>query len=76
MNTDYKLLAIVYASRLKKVLPTIISDDQKAYIEVREITENVRLTQDLIDLAEIENTPGAIIFLDQKKAYDRVEWVF
>ena len=74
LNTDYKIIAIIYANRLKTVLPQIIGDDQKAYIEGRQITENVRLTQDLIELSNNNNTPGAIIFLDQKKAYDRVEW--
>ena len=32
LNTDYKIIPIVYAMRLKKVLPTIIHDDQNAYI--------------------------------------------
>ena len=74
LNTDYKLIAIVYASRLKKVLPILINDDQKAYIEGRQITESVRLTQDVIEYVDENNLPGAIISLDQKKAYDRVEW--
>ena len=74
LNTDYKIIAIVYASRLKKVLPSIIHDDQKAYIEGRQIMENIRLTQDVIDMTDETDTPGAIIFLDQQKAFDRVEW--
>lgn len=74
LNNDYKLIAIIYASRIKKVLPSIINEDQKAYIEGRQITESVRLTQDVIDIYDKENQPGAIIFLDQQKAYDRIEW--
>jgi len=74
LNTDYKLIAIIYASRLKKVLPAIINDDQKAYIEGRQIIENVRLTEDIISMSDEFDSPGAIIFLDQQKAYDRVEW--
>ena len=74
LNNDYKLIAIIYANRLKTILPSIIKDDQKAYIQGRQITESVRLTQDLINLCEDEDLPGAIIFLDQVKAYDRVEW--
>ena len=74
LNTDYKLIAITYANRLKEILPDLINEDQKAYIEGRQIIENVRLTQDIISFADEENIEGAIIFLDQKKAYDRVEW--
>ena len=67
LNNDYKLIAIIYASRLKNVLPMIINEDQKAYIEGRQITEYVRLTQDIFDFYDKNNMPGAIIFLDQKK---------
>lgn len=74
LNTDYKIIAIIYATRLKKTLPLLIKEDQYAYIEGRQITENVRLTQDIIDFTDENDSPGAIIFLDQKKAYDRVEW--
>ena len=74
LNTDYKLIAIIYAGRLKKILPTLIDEDQRAYIEGRQISETVRLTQDIIEFSEVNNNPGAIIFLDQQKAYDRVEW--
>ncbi len=74
LNVDYKIIATTYASRLKKILPQIINDDQRAYIEGRHITENIRLTQDIISYSDEKNIPGAIIFLDQKKAYDRVEW--
>ena len=76
LNTDYKIIAIIYASRLRGILPFIINEDQKAYIEGRQITESVRLTQDIIDYTDENDRPGAIIFLDQKKAYDRVEWEY
>ena len=32
------------------------------------------MIQDIIDQSEEEGTEGAIIFLDQQKAFDRVEW--
>ena len=38
------------------------------------MTESIRFTQDIIDLADDMQKPGAIIFLDQQKAYDRFEW--
>ena len=74
LNTDYKIITKLYAERLKQVLPSVIQEDQKAFLQGRQITENIRLTHDIIQNADIEETGGAIIFLDQQKAYDRVEW--
>ena len=74
LNLDYKIIAKVFAERLKKVLPSLIGSDQKAFIAGRQITETVRLIQDIIDKADENDEEGAIIFLDQEKAFDRVEW--
>ena len=74
LNIDYKIIAKVYAERLKKVLPSIIHPDQKAFLAGRQITESVRLIQDVIDFTDYDDKEGAIIFLDQQKAFDRVEW--
>ena len=74
LNIDYKIIARIYAERLKTVLPCIISEDQRAFLKGRQISESVRLTQDIINQAEENNSEGAIIFLDQEKAYDRIEW--
>ena len=38
--------------------------------------ENVRLLLDVCDYAHLESVPGAILSLDQEKAFDRVEWPF
>ena len=40
------------------------------------ITELVRLTQDIIEISDMEMNKGAIIFVDQQKAYYRVEWLY
>ena len=74
LNFNYKQIATIYANQLKQVLPAIVKDDQKAYIEGQQIIENVRLTQDIISMCDENDSEGAIIFLDQQKAYDRIEW--
>ena len=76
LNVDYKIIAKLYAERLKVAMPLIIHENQRAFIKGRQITENIRQTQDIIVLAEKQNSPGAIIFLDQAKAFDRVEWQY
>ena len=42
LNTDYKIITKVLASRIKKVLPTVISPDQVAYRKNRFIGQNIR----------------------------------
>ena len=74
LNIDYKIIAKIYGERLKIALPQIIKSDQKAFLKSRQISESVRLTQDLIHYVDENGTNGAIIFLDQEKAFDRVEW--
>ena len=56
------------------MLPTIINTDQKGFAKGRNIFDGNRLLQDIIDYTEIEDEEGAIIFLEQHKAFDRTEW--
>ena len=43
MNTDYKIIAFVFAKRLQKVLNYLINDNQTGYIKGRFIGVNARL---------------------------------
>ena len=69
-------MAHVPAQRLKHVIHKIIHTDQSGYIKGRNINNNIRLTQDVIDYFEEEETEGAIIFLDFQKAFDTVSHEF
>jgi hypothetical protein len=73
-NADYKIISKILAERIKKTLPNIIHSDQKGFVKGRNISEAIRLIQDIIDYSDSENLEGAIICLDQQKAFDRVEW--
>ena len=42
-NTDYKIIAFVFAKRLQKVLNYLINDNQTGYIKGRFIGVNARL---------------------------------
>ena len=52
----------------------MIHPDQRGFVPGRSIHEANRLIQDIIDYANMRNDNGSIIFLDQEKAFDRVEW--
>ena len=72
LNCDYKIIEKVLANRMKFVLNNIIHSDQKAYIKGRQISENIRLAHDVTFYCENHNKPGAILYIDQSKAFDRV----
>ena len=74
LNVDYKILTKVLATRLEKVLPKIINPDQTGYVKGRYIGENIRLIQDLMFYLEKENSPGIVVFVDFRKAFDTIEW--
>lgn len=76
-NTLYKVVSKILYNRLKKVLPTIISGNQSAFVEGREISENVLICQDLVRLYNRKNSPSSyLIKIDLLKAYDSVEGEF
>ena len=76
LNTDYKILTKVLATRLQTALNEIVSPDQNGYIKGRFIGENVRLITDIIDYKNRTNGTGMIALLDFEKAFDTVNWHF
>ena len=75
INTDVKIITKVLTIRLMYVLPTIIHSTQTA-VYGRRIDQNIHLVRDLIDLANKNDETAAFIFLDQEKAFDRVNHKF
>ena len=75
INADVKIITKVLAERLKYVLPSIIHCTQTA-VYGRKIDQNIHLVRDLIDISNKENDTTAFLFLDQEKAFDRVNHEF
>ena len=59
---------------MKPVLNKIIHTDQKGFVAGRNISENNRMIDDIIEFVDNEDEEGVIIFVDQQKAFDRMEW--
>ncbi|XP_059295395.1 uncharacterized protein LOC132048717 [Lycium ferocissimum] len=73
----YKIIAKVIASRLQKVISSIISKAQVGFIPGRKISDNIFLAQELVKSYTRKNTsPRCMLKIDLQKAYDSVEWVF
>ncbi|KAL9664105.1 hypothetical protein QQ045_019502 [Rhodiola kirilowii] len=78
-NVVMKIITKAFTNRLKVVLPTIISQNQSAFIGGRLITDNILIAHEVSHFIRGINKhkKGYISMkLDMSKAYDRVEWVF
>jgi exonuclease III len=76
LNTDYKIIAQVFANRMQQVLPNIISEFQNGYIKERFIGYNIRTIVDVINYASNNKKDCLIVFLDFEKAFDQLDWNF
>ena len=76
LNNDYKIVTKALASRLEKVLPTIISANQTGYVKGRYIDESIRIITDMMSFTKEKNIPGLAVFLDFEKAFDSIEWCY
>ena len=72
LNTDYKLLTKALALQLMEHIPTLVHKDQAGFIPKRSIFDHIRLAKAIISYADITENDGAIVALDQEKAYDKI----
>ena len=75
INVDLKILSKVLTNRLKPVLPSIIHESQ-TNVYGRRIDYTIHMLRDLVDFTENNDGEAAFIFLDQEKAFDRVDHEF
>lgn len=69
-------MAKVLASRLKKVLGHIISEEKNRFTPEREIIDDIITSTETICTITSERLKSMIIKLDVSKAYDQVQWDF
>lgn len=76
LNMNYKLVAHAIAGKLFRVIHLVVARDQTCGVPGRFIGENVAFLRDVIDFAAFSTSPVTLLSLDQKKAFDQVEWSF
>jgi hypothetical protein len=61
-------------SRLKPLLPSLISPDKTFFVEGRQILNSIILMHELIHSLNSSKKPGMLIKLDLSKYFDSLNW--
>ena len=72
LNTDYKIYTKALSLKLARVVHELIHKDQAGFIRGRSIFNQVKTTKLVTDYMERAKRTGAIVALDQEKAYDKI----
>src|SRR5258708_4344905 len=72
LNSEYKILTTAIMTRLAEAAPNLIHKTQATFISGCSIFDQINLAKCMIDLCHLKNQNGAIILLDQEKAYDKI----
>ncbi|XP_021729350.1 uncharacterized protein LOC110696371 [Chenopodium quinoa] len=76
-NVLYKVIARMICSRLKEILPGLISEVQSAFVAGRSILDNILICQDVLKgYKDKQKAPRCTIKVDLRKAYDSINWDF
>ncbi|GAU48100.1 hypothetical protein TSUD_133200 [Trifolium subterraneum] len=76
-NFKHKIITKVLADRLAIVLPSIISQEQRAFIHGRKIADCICLTSEVVNLLHNKSFGGNVALkVDISKAFDTLNWQF
>ena len=69
---DYKILTGVLASRMKKVLPSLLGEEQYGFLQGRQIFDAIGTVKNVRDYVDQNDEQGILVCADLKKAFDSV----
>ena len=76
LTTDMRIISKVLSTRIKGVLPYLISSNQTAYVKNKFITESGRLISDILGKAKTIALESSLVTIDIEKAFDSVNHCF
>jgi hypothetical protein len=71
-----KTLSKVLGNRLKKVIGSIVSEEQTTFILGRNILDGPLMLNEVVAMLKKKKRKGMLFKLDIEKAYDSVNWLF
>jgi hypothetical protein len=72
-NCDIKICTKAIALRTNKVLHKLVNTTQTGYVPDRQVTNNNRLIEEIIDMAHNKKENYYLVTLDAQKAFDSVD---
>ena len=76
LNVDLKIISKAFTSKLKTVLPSIISSEQTAYIKKRFVCESGRIISDILSVTNNSKIKGYLVTIDIEEAFDSLDHSF
>ena len=76
INVDAKIVSKAITLRIRKVLSSLISSDQTAYVKGRYLGESVRVLNGILEYTDNNNIEAALFSADFEKAFDSVDPTF
>ena len=76
LNTDMKIIRKFLSTRIKSVLPYLVSSNQTAYVKNRFRSVSGRLISDIFETAKTLAVEGVLVTIDIEKAFDSVNHCF
>jgi len=72
----YKILSKVLSNRLRRVMPSVISETQSAFIHGRQILDGIVIANEIVEDAKRLKKDLLLFKVDFEKAFDSIDWSY
>nr|GEW05337.1 cysteine-rich receptor-like protein kinase [Tanacetum cinerariifolium] len=76
IGAQYKIVAKILANRLARVIDSIISQEQSAFIKHRQILDGPLMVNEVIQWCKRKKSKLMVFKIDFEKAFDSISWEF
>ncbi|GKC45169.1 RNA-directed DNA polymerase, eukaryota, reverse transcriptase zinc-binding domain protein, partial [Tanacetum coccineum] len=76
IGAHYKIIAKVLANRLARVIDSVISQEQSAFIKHRQILDGPLMVNEVIQWSKRKKAKLMVFKIDFEKAFDSISWDF